>query len=265
MNTFPEETFGVIGQFLTIRDILSLAITNLELQKTLLTPNINRHLANHFGFPYELTFAELQRYENMSRNDRLREATNIGDRRIIDKMIELGADNLNEVLVMAANHGNLDLVKLFIQKGANTLSMAMISAAKFNHHDIIEFLFEQGSKSLKRSADIAAQYGSIDALKKLFELDAKIRGNVSTRIDSDSVMAQAVKGNQIEIVEWLIEEGKSTPNYGLLFAVRFDRMEIAKIAVQYGANNIASSIDEAYKYGHIDIAEYLENLIEENN
>jgi hypothetical protein len=78
MEYQPEDILALLGTLLTLKDILALATTNKDFERKFLSPEINRRLAIHFGFPFGLTLAELKAYESKSLDDRLIAASGIG-------------------------------------------------------------------------------------------------------------------------------------------------------------------------------------------
>jgi hypothetical protein len=110
MEYQPEDIL-VLGTLLTFRDILALATTNKELKRKLLSPKVNKDLAIHFGFSFGLSLVELKAYEGKSLDDRLLTASKTGDIRIVERLIELGADNYNKAMASAAKSGYMEIVE----------------------------------------------------------------------------------------------------------------------------------------------------------
>jgi hypothetical protein len=102
MEKQPEDVLSLIGTRLTLRDILSLATTNRVLRRKFLSPEVNKSIAIHFGFPFGLTLVELKAYESRRLNNRLITASQIGDMRIVERLIELGANNYNRAMASAS-------------------------------------------------------------------------------------------------------------------------------------------------------------------
>ena len=55
-------------------------------------------------------------------NDALYEACKIGNKEIVEMMIEKGADNWNQGLYGACEGGNKEIIEMMIEKGANNLN-----------------------------------------------------------------------------------------------------------------------------------------------
>jgi hypothetical protein len=98
----PEDILLLLGTHLTLKDILALATTSKDLRRKLLSPEVNRNIAIHFGFPFGLTLVESKRYESRSLNGRLIGASKTGDIRIVERLIELGANNYSNAMASAA-------------------------------------------------------------------------------------------------------------------------------------------------------------------
>jgi hypothetical protein len=55
MEGQPEDILALLGAFLILKDILALATTSKDFERKFLSPEVNRQLAIHFGFPFGLT------------------------------------------------------------------------------------------------------------------------------------------------------------------------------------------------------------------
>ncbi len=136
----PIETFGVFSQFLTLKDVLSLATTNKEFRDVFLLPQINKQLADYFGFPYGLTLVESKKYERMSYNKRLIAAAIIGDMRILKKMIEFGA---------------------------NFFANAFYEAVMYNQDEVMKYLNDVAKINFGNVIYHAAYNSNLEAVKKI--------------------------------------------------------------------------------------------------
>jgi ankyrin repeat protein len=130
MEDQPEDVLVLLGTLLTLKDILSLATTNREFERKFLSPEVNRSLAIHFGFPFGLTLIELKRYESRRFNSRLASASEIGDMRIVERLLELGANDYSRATIRAAQGGHIEIVEKMLELGANSYNQAMTAAAK---------------------------------------------------------------------------------------------------------------------------------------
>lgn len=206
MNLLPSEILGVLGQFLTLKEILSLATTNADFQKNFLREDVNEQLANHFGFPYGLSLIQLKKYELMSLNDRLLAAIQFDDMRVINKVIELGANNIKDALYLAAKSGKIKIVNELIQFiKPSDLTEAVRKAVNENREDILDIIHNAAilkkkdkkfSRSLTSAMITAAEDGNLKMVNKLYDLGGGI--------PSWSIIKAAERGHS-EVVGRLVE------------------------------------------------------------
>lgn len=179
MDSLLVETFGVLGESLTLKDILSLATTNQGIRDIFRNPEINNQLAKYYGFPYGLSLTELKTYEAMNVNERMKAAAKTGDLRIIDKCIELGADDIIATSNIASYCGHGNVVDRMMELGPINFNMAALTAAKGGHLHIFNKLasilqfdgFYQ--EDLNDWMSIAAQNGHENIIARRFSVDAR--------------------------------------------------------------------------------------------
>jgi hypothetical protein len=160
MEHQPTDILVLLSSFLTLKDVLALATTSKNLKRKLLSPEVNRSLAIHFGFPFGLSLVELKQYEKRSLRSRLIAALEIGDMRITERLVELGAKDYNRVMIGAAQVGNKEIVKKMLKSRANDYNRTMISAAKGGHKEIVEWMLKLGAKTHDTTMVSAAQRGT---------------------------------------------------------------------------------------------------------
>lgn len=192
MNTLPTDAFSVLGQSLTLRDILSLATTNQDIHDIFLRDDINTKLANYFGFPYGLSLIELKKYESMDIHRRLYAAAEMEDKRIIEYLLQ--NDNLIDLrqgIRVLAQKGNKKLMYLLIEhhlkKGENPEAYKVVMKGVLDPEEAYNAALEG-----------AALSGNEDILDEMIELGAN---------EFDYAMEEAVKGNHEKIVQKLLGMG----------------------------------------------------------
>lgn len=67
-----------------------------------------------------------------------------GHRPIVERMLALGATDINNALAWAAEGGHLELVEFFIAKGGNSFDVVLVSAAAGGHLHIVQSMFDRG-------------------------------------------------------------------------------------------------------------------------
>ena len=82
-------------------------------------------------------------------NDALYEACKIGNKEIVEMMIEKGANDWNYALIGACKGGNKEIVELMIEKGANDWNWGLEYACKggnnTRYHNVCNRLCNDGS------------------------------------------------------------------------------------------------------------------------
>ena len=95
-------------------------------------------------------------------NDALLEACKIGNKEIVELMIEKGADNWNYGLFGACEGGNKEIVELIIGKGANNWNCGLKGACEGGNKEIIELMIEKGAEDwdwgLQGASSVSIRY-----------------------------------------------------------------------------------------------------------
>jgi ankyrin repeat protein len=106
-------------------------------------PRFNRELAIHFGFPYDLSFTELVKYEKIGLQERLDHAAKIGDTRIAKKLLELGARGHYHAMYSAVREGHKEIIELLLPSyNNNNYNAVMTMATELGREDIIKWVLE---------------------------------------------------------------------------------------------------------------------------
>ncbi len=134
--------------------------------------DVNTQLADYFGFPYGLSFNELKDYENMELNQRLIAAAKMGDYRVVNKMVELEADDFDAAMAKAAKYNHEFLVDRFIELEADNFNLAMISAAKGGNEKLVDKFIKLGANNFDGAMIAAAKGGHDKLVDKFIDLGA---------------------------------------------------------------------------------------------
>jgi hypothetical protein len=145
MEHLVTDVLVLLGAFLTLKDILALATTSKDFERKLLSPEVNRVLSIHFGFPFGMSLVELKAYESRSLNSRLIIASEIGDMRIVDRLTELGVNSYDRAMISAAQEGHIEIVEKMLELGANDYNDTMFFAAYGGHIEIVELMLRLGA------------------------------------------------------------------------------------------------------------------------
>lgn len=121
-------------------EIISLMKTNSNIRNSFNNPVINARLADYYGFPYGLTYVELKKYESKSYNERLLAAAEIGDERIVKKMIEFGATTSTPVARDAIIKGNTKMFEVILKNGNPETRSTMMYAALHGRKEMVNMI-----------------------------------------------------------------------------------------------------------------------------
>lgn len=209
MELLPGETLGNLGQFLTLKDMLALATSNKDFLEKILKPSMNQQLANYFGFPYGLTLVELKKYEELTLKEKIIAAIELGDERILGKIIQLYPDNLSqqlqtiqnfyEIVYAAAENGRIQLVDkliyfLPIEQYANLVGKCL----KENRDDILNIIVS-AAKFANKNDEIESGLSQ----NLIYQKDSNIIDELLTLGAEPGVSAVvfAVESNRYDIIE----------------------------------------------------------------
>lgn len=140
MSELPEDVLVIIAKSLTLENILSLATTNPNIYNAFKNPATNRLLAEHYGFPYGLTYVQLKEYEAKSYNERMLQAAKIGDERIVKKMIEFGANNVTDVALDTIGNDDEKMFEIILKNANPDISECLTYAARHNKVKMLDII-----------------------------------------------------------------------------------------------------------------------------
>jgi hypothetical protein len=139
---------------------------------------------------------------------------------IISKYKGLSA---HELIVKASEDCDLSLVKLAVDKGAD---------------------------EYWKSACVASSKGRLDIVKYL----------CTYKFNMEWCLIYAVRGGNIEIIEYFISRGVSNINDGLVEASRKGIKHVVLYLISKGANDLDAGLYHAMEAGHSEIVKLLESL-----
>ena len=183
------------------------------------------------------------------------EASLLGYHKVVDMMLEKGANNYSTYIMDAVAGGHIDIVKTMIEKGADTFNSCLVTAASYGHKDIVKLMLEKGADNYNGAMTMAAFYGFLDIVKLMLEKGAN-NYNLS--------MLEASYKGHIDIIKLMIEKGADNFNEAMAEASYSGFIKVVKLMLEKGANNYEESIKKAKGNGHGDIVELLENHREQH-
>lgn len=174
MSELPEDMLVIIAKSLTLENILSLARTNSQIYNFFKNPTTNRLLAEHYGFPYGLTYVQLKEYEAKSYNERMLQAAKIGDERIVKKMIEFGANNATKIALSAIAKDDGKMLEIILKNANPDISRSLTYAGYKGEANMIDKILslrkdEITTDMLNEALDAATTDGKYDAIVTLVE------------------------------------------------------------------------------------------------
>jgi ankyrin repeat protein len=152
--------------------------------------------------------------------------------------IEYGADihSTNEPLRTASIHGDVDFVKFLIEHGVNVNSdygSALKHAAEYGHVDVVRVLFEHGASADPYALNYALKNNHFDVAELLVAHGTDISYAINS--NCNGILLEAVKDNNLNAVNFLIENGVST---------RDGYNAALQIAVEKGYTDIADALND---------------------
>ncbi len=125
-----------------------------------------------------------------------------GSVKMVNFIIEKGADNYNEALWRASDYGHLDVAKLLIEKGANSYNYAMAHGAEIGHMEMVNFMLEKGADDYSTAMVYAARGGHMEIVKMMIEREPNCYFKMGMYW-----AARSGKNGHREIVELMMEKG----------------------------------------------------------
>jgi ankyrin repeat protein len=106
-----------------------------------------------------------------------------GSRKLVDLMIEKGANNWNSGLGCACRGGNLNIVNLMIKKGAIDWDLGLAFACCGGHLNLVNLMIEKGAKLLNRGFADACKYGHLNIVNLMIKYGATKCDNCNKSIE----------------------------------------------------------------------------------
>ncbi len=121
-----------------------------------------------------------------------------GHLKIVNIMIEKGANNWNWGLYNACMGGNLNIVNLMIKMGANDWNLGLTGASKGGNLNLVNLMIERGANDWEWSLKSACEGGNLNVVNLLIKMGAK---------DWNLGLRTACVRDNIDIVNLMIEKG----------------------------------------------------------
>jgi len=170
---------------------------------------------------------------------------------------DAGESQLEEALRCAVWRGHLDIVSFLLEKGAQVNKKqergetAIFVSCDTGNLELTQLLLNAGAEvnianrsGITPLMNAAGPGGNLKLVQLLLAHGADI--HAKGEWDEDAVYF-AVKKNNPEIVEFLVERGKLNTGYVLEHAVGFDRANIARMMLKLGADKHLESCKKALK------------------
>lgn len=171
-----------------------------------------------------------------------------GDSNTFMETLELGPDNLNEVMEMAEEKNNLAVIKVLFEHGADNFDHILIQATEHNHFDIADFMVVCGA-NIQESFQEACKTGLYNSIKVFLE---------HTPVNVNKGLYEASKNNKVDTIKILLQNGATDINGALRSACESGSINVVKFLLERGANHKYSLCDAAESY-HVDCVELLLN------
>ena len=110
-------------------------------------------------------------------NNALYEACKIGNKEIVEMMIEKGANDWNRGLEFACKGGNKEIVEMVIEKGADDWNWGLCCACEVGNKEIVEIMIEKGADNLNEGLRSACEVGNKEIVELMIEKGANTWNN----------------------------------------------------------------------------------------
>ena len=200
---------------------------------------------------------KLQPYENLRyARGIIEKASSYGQWHIIRDMLanknikhSYIIDNWKEILIMkgAAKNGNEQIVEEMLTLGADNYDECLIQASKKGHMKIVERML---SLDINKQiiASNAVKHNDIQVIEKMLSLGAK---------DYDSVLLEACRYAKTDIIDRILPlvGGKQPYKYPLYWAASEGHLDICERLIKLGAKNFNDLLVSAARGGHMVIVD----------
>jgi len=204
-------------------------------------------------------------------NSALRGAARGGYSDLIDVLIEQGATDIDEAMVLAAEYGHEQLMERMIGMLPNPrLGTALIVAASEGRNSIADILLNMGARNYDEAMRYAAWAGFPETVEYLHNwqkdkrgLNAALEGaaeagdlNFVIRLiekgadDINGAFVAAVKGGHRDTIEELRRRGATNVNGGLIAAAESGNDPLIRMMIGWGANDWDEALGAAAAAGH---------------
>lgn len=211
-------------------------------------------LKEEFDFPYipainynpKSVYKHFKENPDMIWNGGLTFATQVGDMKLVEKMLSKGALP-GFGLMGAAVKGDKKLVDYFIEIGATDLASGLVKAAEYGHKDLVDYFISLGAHP---------KYGVIGAgLSRDDDMFNYIISKYPVNLN------QALLRANFGPIRYLIRKGANNLNQALVSYARRGNLRGVRILLSEGATNIEEARDAAAINGKTAVVEYLNTLL----
>jgi len=149
-------------------------------------------------------------------NEGLHGACQGGHRKIVELMIQKGADRWNDGFRLACVAGHLDVAKLMIEKGATNFETGLYRACAGGHLNLVKLIYPKALEHYERS-------------------------------DLESSFSVACGEGHREVIDFLMSRGLYNWRLGLFEACRWQKQDMVELMIEKGASycmNCRKTIEE---------------------
>jgi len=184
-------------------------------------------------------------------NEVLNTAVENGNREIVEYLIKLGVYPNWEEVNQAASKGDLDIFKIIFDNKAKTNQFYLIQpleiAVENSHDNIVKYMLDQGVPASDKAVIYAVENGDLPIVKLLIQH----KGNPILALD------EAVTNNNLDIVKYLVENGREISYYHVTKAVQNGNLPMVQYLVEHKGPIYPQALIAAISAGRIDIVKYL--------
>ena len=219
--------------------------------------------------------------------------------KMLELLVEAGADDFNNLLLHAANVGNKEKIEFAVKKGADNFTEAFLQAVSVDHSRTVKYFFNRLRQKSGEVNDVAMQAFSHALVKentklaKFFVRENAVSIDIATMLTigaqhedmleyvvqrgvNDSTwtwtastwtLQHAATNGWMKTLKIILDELNHNPHEALLLASSNGNEEIVKLILQIGVgiDSLRTARDLALLYENDNIHQLLSDKLEEGN
>lgn len=140
--------------------------------------------------------------------------------------------------------GHMKLINLLIEHGADNWDYGLMGACEGGHYDIMYIMVTRGASDFNMALEGASSGGHIEIINITL---------ANNQVDINYALRGACMTNQKHVVELAIQRGATDWNGGMLTACSYGYIDLVKLMILHGATDCNEGLYSACRGGHLNI------------